>query len=267
MVDEESSSSSRSTSEKRKEPSRSEEDSPQKRQKDDLREDSCSSPVTLGLFHDFLGKLDERFNEIEQCLKRSARGLKHGWNLPDGLGLSGDNDPDKSKSKSQDGAKAHLPSFHALGEEPLASKGVRYDDASSISTVSTFSLPSQSIHPRVIDEEECQQFGSESDDDFSMGNSYRNDPDEVLSPSALSSGRLRLRPKPVFPDVQAQEPAHTPTKAELHSQAEANRPCNVQPSDQSSNFKEQKELFFDPVKKSDSSLSFDTDDQIKDFYT
>ena len=62
-------------------------------------------------------------------------------------------------------------------------------------------------------------------------------------------------------------PAHTPTKAELHCQAEANMPCNVQPSDQSSNFKEQEELFFDPVKKSDSSLSFDTDDQIKDFYT
>ena len=72
MADEESSSSFRSTSEMRKEPSRSEEDSPQKRRKDDSREDSCSSPVTLGLFHDFLGKLDERFNEIEQCLKRSA---------------------------------------------------------------------------------------------------------------------------------------------------------------------------------------------------
>ena len=269
MVDEESSSSSRSTSEKRKEPSRSEEDSPQKRRKDYSRprEDSCSSPVRLGLFHDFLGKLDERFNEIEQCLKRSARGLKRGQNLSDGLGLSGDNDPDKSESKSQDGTKAHLPSFHALGEEPLASKRVRYDDASSISTVSTFSLPSQSIHPRVIDEEEYQQFGSESDDDFSMGNSHRNDPDEVLSPSALGSGRLRLRPKPAFPDMQAQVPVHTPTKVELYSQAEANRPCNVQPSDQSSNFKEQEDLYFDPVKKSDSSLSFDTDDQIKDFYT
>ena len=112
---------------------------PKKRRKDDSREDSCSSPVTLGLFHDFLGKLDERFNEIEQCLKRSARGLKRGQNLSDGLGLSSDNDPDKSESKSQDGAKAHLPSFHALGEEPLASKRVRYDDTSSISTVSTFS--------------------------------------------------------------------------------------------------------------------------------
>ena len=269
MADEESSSSSRSTSEKRKEPSRSEEDSPQKRREDDSRprEDSCSSPVTLGLFHDFLGKLDERFNEIEQCLKRSARGLKRGRNLSDGLGLSGDNDPDKSESKSQDGAKAHLPSFHALGEEPLASKRVRYDDASSISTVSTFSLPSQSIHPRVIDEEEYQQFESESDDGFSMGNSHRNDTDEVLSPSALGSGRLRLRPKPVFPDIQAQVPAHTPTKTEIHSQAEANRPCNVQPSDQSSNFKEQEDLYFDPVKKSDSSLSFNTDDQIKDFNT
>ena len=180
MADEESSSSSRSTSEKRKEPSRSEEDSPQEQRKDDSRprEDSCSSPVTLGLFHDFLGKLDERFNEIEQCLKRSARGLKRGRNLSDGLGLSGDNDPDKSESKSQDGAKAHLPSFHALSEEPLASKRVRYDDAFSISTVSTFSLPSQSIYPRVVDEEEYQQFGSESDDDFSMGNSHRNDPDE-----------------------------------------------------------------------------------------
>ena len=124
-------------------------------------------------------------------MKRSARGLKRGRNLPDDLGLSGHNDPDKSKSKSQDGAKAHLSSFHALGEEPMASKRVRYDDASSISTVSTFSLPYQSIHPRVIDEEEYQQFGSESDDDFSMGNSHRNDPDEVLSPSALGSGRLR----------------------------------------------------------------------------
>ena len=268
MVDEESSSSSRSTSEKRKEPSRSEdqEDSLQKWRKDDSRprEDSCSSPVTLGFFHDFLGKLDDRFNEIEQCLKMSARGLKRGRNLSDGLGLSGDNDPDKSESKSQDGAKAHLPSFHALGEEPLASKRVRYDDVSSISTVSTFSLPSQSIHPRVIDEEEYQQFGSDSDDNFSMGNSHRNDP-EVLSPSALDSGRLRLRPRPVFPDMQTQVPAHTPTKAELHSQAEANRPCNVQPSDQSSNFKEQEESYFDPVKKSDSSLSFDTDDQVKDF--
>ena len=122
-------------------------------------------------------------------------------------------------------------------------------------------LQCQPFLPRVIDEEEYQQFGSESDDDFSTGNSDRNDPDEVLSPSALGSGRLRLRPKPVFPDVQAQVPAHTPTKAE------ANRPCNVQPSHQSSNFKEQEDLFFDPVKKSDSSLSFDTDDQIKDFYT
>ena len=84
IADEESSSSSRSTSEKRKEPSRSEEDSPQKRRKDDSREDSCSSPITFGLFHDFLGKLDERFNEIEQCLKRSARGLKRGRSLPDG---------------------------------------------------------------------------------------------------------------------------------------------------------------------------------------
>ena len=119
----------------------------------------------------------------------------------------------------------------------------------------------------MIDKEEYQQFGSESDDDFSMGNSLRNDPDEVLSPSALGSGRLRLRPKPVFPDVQAQVPAHTSTQAELHSQAEANKPCNVQPSDQSSTFKDQEELFFDPVKKSDSSLSFDTDDQIEDFYT
>ena len=100
----------------------------------------------------------------------------------------------------------------------------------------------------MIDEVEYQQFGSESDDDFSMANSHRNDPDEVLSPSALGSGRLRLRPKPVFPDMQAQVLAHTPTKAELHSQAEAYRPCNVQPSDQSSNFKEQEELFFYPVK-------------------
>ena len=101
----------------------------------------------------------------------------------------------------------------------------------------------------MIDEEEYQQFGSESDDIFSMGNSHRNDPDEVLSPSALGSGRLSLRPKPVFPDVRAQVPAHTPTQAELHSQAETNKPCNVQPSDQSSTLKDQEELFFDPVKK------------------
>ena len=100
----------------------------------------------------------------------------------------------------------------------------------------------------MIDEKEYQQFESESDDDFSTGNSHQNDPDEVLSPSALGSGRLRLRPKHVFPDVQAQVHAHTPTKAELHSQAEANRPCNVQPSDQSSNFKEQEELFLTLLK-------------------
>ena len=96
----------------------------------------------------------------------------------------------------------------------------------------------------MINEEEYQQFGSESDDDFSTGNSHRNDPDEVLSPSALGSGRLRSRPKPVFPDVQAQVPAHTPTQAELHSQAEANKPCDVQPSYQSSTFKEQRRVIF-----------------------
>ena len=70
IVDEES--SSRSTTEKRKEPSRSagshsEETSPQKQQRQDSREDACSSPVTLGLFHEFLGQLDQRFNKIEHC--------------------------------------------------------------------------------------------------------------------------------------------------------------------------------------------------------
>ena len=38
----------------------------------------------------------------------------------------------------------------------------------------------------MIDEEEYQQFGSESDHEFSLEN------------SALVSGRLRLRPRPVF---------------------------------------------------------------------
>ena len=55
-------------------------------------------------------------------------------------------------------------------------------------------------------EEEYQQFGFVSDDKFSIGNTNlesRNDSDEVRSPSASVSGRLRLRPKPVFPDVQA----------------------------------------------------------------
>ena len=115
----------------------------------------------------------------------------------------------------------------------------------------------------MIDEEEYQQFGSENDDDFSTENlplESQNDSDEVQSPSASVSGRLRLRPRPVFPDLQAQVPAsHTPTQAELHSQTEASKPSNDQPSGQSSTPKEQEELYFDPVKKVDS--------QIKEFYT
>ena len=60
---------SRLTTEKRKEPSRSdgshsEKDSPQKQQRPDSREDACSSPLTLGLFHKFQRKLDQHFNEI-----------------------------------------------------------------------------------------------------------------------------------------------------------------------------------------------------------
>ena len=54
---------------------------------------------------------------------------------------------------------------------PLRESGMMIH-SSYISTVSTFSVPSQSIHPRVIDEEEYQHFWSESDDDFSMGNSH-----------------------------------------------------------------------------------------------
>ena len=113
------------------------------------KEDACSSPVTLGPFHDFLRKLDQCFNEIEQCLKNSPQGLKCGQNHRDGLGLSREDDPDKSKSKSQDGAMAHPSSSHSLGEEPLTSKKLKYD-ASSTSKVSSFCLPSQSIwcvHP------------------------------------------------------------------------------------------------------------------------
>ena len=50
---------SRLTTGKRKEPSRSdrshsEEDSPQKQRRQNSREDACPSPVTLGLFHEFL---------------------------------------------------------------------------------------------------------------------------------------------------------------------------------------------------------------------
>ena len=123
----------------------------------------------------------------------------------------------------------------------------------------------------MIDEEEYQQFEPESDDEFSMENSpleSRNDPDEVRSPSASVSGRLSSRPRPVFPDVQAQVSAsHTSTQAELHSQTEASKPSNDQPSGQSSTPKKQEKLYFDPVKKVDSTLSFDIDDQIKDFYT
>ena len=71
-----------------------------------------------------------------------------------------------------------------------------------------------------------------------------------LSPSALGSGRLRLRPKHVLPDVQAQVPAsHMPTQAQLHSQTEAYKPSNDQPSHQSSTLKEQEELFFDSFRQ------------------
>ena len=57
--------------------------------------------------------------------------------------------------------------------------------------------------------------------------------DEVQSLSASVSGRLRLRTRPVFPDLRAQVPAsHMPTQAELHSQTEASKPSNDQPSGQ-----------------------------------
>ena len=97
--------------------------------------------------------------------------------------------------------------FSSLGKEPSTSKKYRYD-ASSTSTVSAFCLTSQSIwgtYPRVIDEENYQQFGSESDDEFSMENTSlesQDDADEVQFLSASVSGRLRLRSRPVFPDVQ-----------------------------------------------------------------
>ena len=143
-----------------------------------------------------------------------------------------------------------------------------------MSTVSTFCLSSQSIrdiHAGVIDEEEYQQFGSESDDEFSTeitSLESRNDSDEVQSLSASVSGRLSLRPRPVFPYVQAQVSAsRTPTQAELLSQTEASKPSNDQPSGQSSTPKEHEELYFDLVKNVDSTLSFNVNDQIKDFYT
>ena len=52
--------------------------------------------------------------------------------------------------------------------------------------------------------------------------------------------------------------SHIPTQAELPSQTEATKPSNDQPSGQSSTPKEQEELYFDPVKKVDSTLSIDS---------
>ena len=60
--------------------------------------------------------------------------------------------------------------------------------------------------------------------------------------------------------------SRTPTQAELPSKTEASKPSNDQPSSQLSTPKEKEELYFDPVKKVYSTLSFDVDDQIKDFY-
>ena len=48
-------------------------------------EDACFSPVTLGLFHDFLRKLDEWLNTIGSCLKNSSCRTKRKWNHQDGL--------------------------------------------------------------------------------------------------------------------------------------------------------------------------------------
>ena len=84
----------------------------------------------------------------------------------------------------------------------------------------------------------------------------------------MVSGSLRVRPRPIFPDVQAQVSVYyTTNQAELPSQTEASKPSNDQTSGQSSTLKEQEVLYFDPVKKVDSTLSFNVDDQIKDFYT
>ena len=102
------------------------------------------------------------------------------------------------------------------------------------------------VHLRVLKDEEYEQFGSESNDEFSMENSrleLPNDFNEVRSPSASVSGRLRLRPRPFFPDMQVQVLAsHTPTQAELHYQTEASKNSNDQLSGQSSTPKEHKEL-------------------------
>ena len=114
--------------------------------------------------------------------------------------LSGENEP-YSKSKSQDGTKTHPSSFCSLGEDPSTSEKFRYD-ASSISTVTSFVLPLQSARKgrsKVINEDEYEQFGSESDGESSKENApqeSRNDSDVVQSPSASVSGRLRLRPEP-----------------------------------------------------------------------
>ena len=83
------------------------------------------------------------WKKLEYCLKNSAQGQKRGQNHRDGLRLSGDDEP-KSKSKSQDSAKAHPLRSHSLGEEPSTTKKFRHD-TSSFSTVSTFCLTSQSI--------------------------------------------------------------------------------------------------------------------------
>ena len=76
-----------------------------------------------------------------------------------------------------------------LVKNHLPLRKFRYD-AFSLSTVSTFCLPSESIQgfdPRVINEEEYWQFGSESDDKFSIENTpleSQIDSDEVQLPSA-----------------------------------------------------------------------------------
>ena len=73
MADKET--SFRSTTEKRTELTRSEgscseEDSlVKKKRREEPREDACSSLVTLGLFHDFLVRLNQCFNETEYFLE------------------------------------------------------------------------------------------------------------------------------------------------------------------------------------------------------
>ena len=87
--------------------------------------------------------------------------MKRGRNHRDGL--PGEDEP-YSKSKSQDDAKAHPSNFYSLGEDPSTSKKFKYG-TSSISTVTSFALPTMSDregHSRVIDEDEYQQFCTES---------------------------------------------------------------------------------------------------------